>query len=107
MESWANPPSTMNQNLELKFFSSIKHEVGGGMNSKASQSWQEHLLLLTNRFPQKRLPLYSVFSTGAEQWDAVAGRIDYELGKMYMINWVLSLKDQKQTIPNSNDANFQ
>lgn len=36
---------------------------------------------------------------GAEEWDGVAGKKDFELGKMYMINSVLSLKDQKQTVP--------
>lgn len=41
--------------------------MGGGMNSKASQSWQEHLLHLTNRLPQRRPPLYSVFSYGGRR----------------------------------------
>lgn len=53
---------TTNPNLKLKkFFSSIKHEFGG-MNSKTSQSRQDHLL--TTRLAQRRPSLYSFWGGG-------------------------------------------
>lgn len=44
-----------------KFFSSIKHEMGGATNSKASQPWQDHLLHLTKRLPQWKPDVHSFF----------------------------------------------